>query len=253
MRLACFCALSVALAFGCSDSDATGATGGAGATGGLAGSGGEGGDGGAGGGQVDVRRAFILYSPVPPCVEGVPSDYWISAVGDTDILNDVRGTSPDCEPFTLTDSSESIECSNDAPATDYTLELDDGEPVIVSGTFETCVGFYTLVGASEAPADLSPFLDVVIQPDTPCEPGAPSDYTVRVLVNSLPAPAENVSLGLDGCTGSLGEGTNTYTCTNDELGTAYLLSANEGDFQVQLSGVIETCGAAVFEGLQPRP
>ena len=180
MRLTCFCVLSVALAFGCSDSDGTGATGGTGGGGGeggggTAGSGGGAGVGGAGGSPIDVRRAFILYSPNPPCVGGIPSNYWVSVVGDTDILSEVRGTSPSCETFTLTDSTESIECTNAAPATDFTLELEVdetvtvvGEPVTVSGTFATCVGFYTLAGASEAPAGSLPFLDLVIQPNTPC-------------------------------------------------------------------------------------
>lgn len=249
MRIGLFVLLSVAVVLGCSDDD-TGSGGSAGMGGAAGGSGGMGGDGGAGGGQVDVRRAFILYTPEPPCAEGTPSNYRVDLIGDFDILDGVRGSSDQCESFTVTDSSESFECENDGPSIPYTLILDDGEEVETSGTFATCQGFFTVVGPSQAPPTRPPFLDLYIVPDAPCQEGVESTYTVQVLVDTFPAAVDNLSLSLSGCTGSTEEGTNTYTCSNAEPGLEYSLAAGEGDTAIQINGVLQTCSAFVFTQLQ---
>jgi len=92
-------AASLALVLGCSDgaSDGTGGTGGVGGSGG--GAGGDAGAGGNGGSEAAVARAYVLYSPEPPCAWGVESDYRVEFIGDPDVIQEIRGSSTQCTGF----------------------------------------------------------------------------------------------------------------------------------------------------------
>lgn len=86
MRFLIVLAASLALVLGCSDGDGTG-------------SGGDAGAGGDGGSEADVARTFVLYSPIPPCARGVESDYYVDFLGDTDVIQEIRGSSAQCTGF----------------------------------------------------------------------------------------------------------------------------------------------------------
>lgn len=248
MQILVILATSLALVLGCSDSENTGGTDGvAGASGGA---GGDGGSAGVGGGEAELSRVFVLYSPDPPCVEGVESDYYVQFIGDTDVIQEIRGSSTQCTSFAGTENFTQITCDNDPVGIDYTLEVTDVEPVTVSGTFEACAGFYQLFGAFEAPPSRGPFVDLVISPIPPCEEDVPSDYLVEFLVDSRLGMPENASVELSGCTGAIDSAQNTITCSN-ELGTyAYSIDIGEGEQRVQIQGQLESCTAEIFAQLQ---
>jgi hypothetical protein len=248
MQILVILATSLALVFGCSDSEHTGGTGGvAGSRGGI---GGNGGSAGVGGSEAELARVFVLYSPDPPCVEGVESDYDVRFIGDTGVIQEIRGSSTQCTGFEGTENFTQITCDNDPAAIDFTLEVTDVEPVTVSGTFEACAGFYQLLGALEAPPSRGPFVDLVISPIPPCEEDVPSDYIVEFLVDSRPGMPENASVELSGCTGAIDSAQNTITCSN-ELGTyAYSIRVGEGEQRVEVQGQLESCTAQIFAELQ---
>lgn len=244
MRFLIVLAASLALVLGCSDSDGTGGTGG------VAGSGGgTGGDAGAGGSEADVARAFVLYSPIPPCAEGVESDYYVDFIGDTDVIHEIRGSSTQCTGFEGMESFTMITCANDPAGIDYSLEVTDVEEVTISGVFEACVGFYQLFEAAEAPPSRLPFVDLYIRPIPPCEENVPSDYLVTFLINGRPGIPESASVELSGCTGAIDSAHNTFTCSN-EISYDYSIDVGEGEQRVQISGSLESCSAHLFAQLQ---
>lgn len=244
MRFLIVFAVSLLLVLACSDSDSTGGTGG------VAGSGGgTGGDAGARGNEAAAARAFVLYSPEPPCAEGAESDYRVEFIGDTDVIQEIRGSSTQCTGFEGVESFTTITCANDPAGIDYSLEVTDVEEVAISGTFEACAGFYQLFGAFEAPPSWPPFVDLYIRPDPPCEENVPSDYIVTFLIDGQPGIPENASVELSGCTGALDSAHNTVTCPN-EASYDYTIDAGEGERRVQLRGSLESCSAHLLTHLQ---
>ena len=248
MQILVILAMSLGLVLGCSDGENVGGTGGVAGTGG--GAGGNGGSAGVGGSEGELARLFVLYSPKPPCVEGVESDYDVQFIGDLDVIQTIRGSSTQCTGFEGTENFTQITCDNDPVAVDYTLEVTDVEPVTLSGAFEACAGFYTLFGAFEAPPSRGPFVDLVISPIPPCKEDVPSDYLVEFLVDSRPGMPENVSVELSGCTGTIDSAQNTITCSNDGGTYAYSIDAGEGEQRVQIHGQLESCTAQIFVALQ---
>jgi len=242
MRFLIVLATSLALVLSCSDSDRTGGTGG------VAGFGGDAGAGGDGGSEADVARTFVLYSPIPPCAEGVESDYYVDFIGDSDVIQEIRGSSAQCTGFEGVERFTTITCANDPTGIDYSLEVTDVEEVTISGAFEACVGFYQLFGAAEAPPSRPPFVDLYIRPIPPCEEGVPSDYIVTFLIDGRPGVPENVSVELSGCTGAIDSEHNTFTCPN-QPSYNYAIDAGEGEQRVQISGALESCSAFLFDQL----
>ena len=237
MQILVMLAMSLGLVLGCSDGENVGGTGGVAGTGG-------------GGGEGELARLFVLYSPEPPCVEGVESDYDVQFIGDLDVIQAIRGSSTQCTGFEGTENFTQITCDNDLAAIDYTLEVTDVEPVTISGAFPVCAGFYQRFGAFEAPPGRGPFVDLVISPIPPCEEDMPSEYLVDFLVDSRPGMPENVSVELSGCTGAIDSAQNTITCSNEGGTYAYSIDAGEGEQRVQIHGQLESCTAQIFVALQ---
>lgn len=248
MRILVISVMSFGLVLGCGDSENVGGTGGiAGASGGA---GGSGGTAGVRGSEGELARVFVLYTPDPPCVDGVESDYDVRFIGDADVIEAIRGSSTQCTDFEGTEDFTQITCDNDPLGIDYTLEVTDVEPITVSGAFQACAGFYQIFGALEAPPSRRPFLDLVISPIPPCEADVPSDYLVEFLVDSRLGMPERASVELSGCTGAIDSAENTITCSNERGTYEYWIDVGEGEQRVQVHGQLESCTAEIFLGLQ---
>ena len=241
MRFLLAFALSGALLFGCSDDGnaiGEGGSGGAGGEGGAAGSGGMGGT----GARDGAPPSYVVVSPIPPCQEGVASNYSVEVVlGGAGILI------PDFPECTGPPVSE-IVCPVDEAAIDYRIIISRGGgtpsgstiDVDVSGSFEACSGF---LFRDVDPPTGEVIVDVFVSPDPRCERGVPSDYTVEVFVDGAPDPVV-VTGDFPNCTGAIDSQRNTITCPNDEATIPYSITVGEGlDWQVSIDGNWETCTA----------
>jgi len=232
MRILIVLVASVALVLGCSDGGAGGAAG----MGGAAGAGGARGD--------AVERTFILVSPIPPCMDGVDSDYRVEFLGNG--LTDFKATFDTCSGVSGTTDS-TITCVNDQTVGyQYTVQPVGRDPgdVVINGAFEACAGLLT--GSFDGPTTTEsgdPLVDFHVTPNPPCEQGVASDYTVEVYVEGIPAAPVDAMATFAGCTGSIDSNLNSINCTNDASVLEYSIVLGEGDSRVTESGQWETCGA----------
>jgi hypothetical protein len=243
MRLLLAFALSAALIFGCGDeSGVNSGQGGSGGSGGIAGEGGTGGTRAADGGP----SSYVFVSPIPPCLEGVASNYRVEAVlGGAGIL---IPSFPECVGLPVGEDA-TITCPIDEASLDYRIIIIRGGGTIpdgarteldASGAFDACSGF--LLRDVDPPTG-EVIADVFVSPTPPCESGVPSDYTVEVFVDGATDPVV-VTGNFPGCTGQIDSQDNTITCPNDAASISYSLMVEAGDdYGVSINGEWETCTA----------
>jgi hypothetical protein len=243
MRFPMALVLSGLMMFGCgNDGGATG-TGGSGA---LGGAGGEGGGGPGGTGGADPGSVYVFTSPVPPCAEGVASNYTVNIFAEGSRTAQVRF--PECTGLIEGDRS-TVMCPSDEAGLDFSIELSSGGGVGIDyeGTFQACSGFLfrdVNLLKDELVVDLFAF------PIPPCEAGAPSDYLVEVFVDGAPEPFE-LAGDFPDCTGAVDSARNRITCSNEADVLRYGLTIAEGlDWQVSVYGSWKTCTAFLAKGAE---
>jgi hypothetical protein len=244
MRFGLAFVLSSALLFGCGD-DGNAGTAGSGGSAGQGGTGAAGGEGGTGGlGFIGGSGTYVVVSPIPPCKEGVASNYSVDvSLAGAGIISP---NFPECTGLPVGNDA-TITCPVDEPALDYSVLVarGGGTPggetidVDVSGTFEACSG---LLIRDVTPSVNGVVVDVFVSPIPPCEQGLPSDYTVEVFVDGAPEPLA-VSGDFPDCTGAVDSQLNTIACANADESLQYSMTIGEGDLQVSINGTWQTCTA----------
>lgn len=233
--------LSGLMFFGCGNEGGAAGEGGAG---GEIGAGGEGGGGQAGAAGIDPGRVYVVASPVPPCAEGVASNYKVDILTEGSRAAEV--SFPECTGL-IEGERSTVMCPTDEAGLDFSIQLSSGGGVGVDfeGTFQACSGFLFRdinLLTDEVVIDLFAF------PIPPCEAGVPSDYLVEVFVDGAPEPFD-VGGDFPDCTGSVDSPRNRITCSNEAGTLSYGLTVAEGlDWQVTTSGEWETCTAFLARG-----
>lgn len=232
------------VSIGCGSGETTGdaGSGGSAGTGGTPGAGGEGGTGGLR--VVSGTGTYVFASPIPPCEEGVASNYSVEAVlGGAGVL---IPSFPECTGIPAGEDA-TITCPVDEQALDYSIKIyrGGGSPggerldVEATGAFEACGGFlFRDVHPPPGVADIGMF----VSPVPPCQRGVPSEYTVHLFADGAPLPLA-VEGSFPDCGGVLDSDLDPITCSNAGDSLPYSITIGVGDLEVSFNGAWETCTA----------